>query len=169
MTFELQWLATFQSLKQEILRQEFNIRDVERKGLISIDSFSDLVTRSVHFNSIRISEFKTQLALLKTRGFFMPSGKVEFETFKAFHLISAHLDQISTAAKLYAASGNPLDKPAFERALRKVAGIEISERAVDLIFALFDKDQSGTLDFNEFAEALHHRAAGEMRQVPLKI
>jgi len=84
----------------------------------------------------------------------MPSGKVDFETFKAFHLMAANLDQIATAAKLYAASGHALDKKAFKRALNSVAGIDASDRAVDLVFALFDTDKSGTLDFDEFASTL---------------
>ena len=75
--------------------------------------------------------------------------------------MSQHLDQISLAGKLYAASGQPLNKVVFKRALAKVAEIEISDRAVDLVFAIFDKDRNGVLDYSEFATALRPRASLE--------
>lgn len=83
-------------LKDEILRQEFAVHDVEGNGLISVESFSELMTGNVHFNSVRVPAFKRNLNLLKTRGYLAPTGRIDFETFRAFHEMSQVCSSIYT-------------------------------------------------------------------------
>lgn len=168
LTFD-EFFGFVSDLKDQILFQEFNLRDMDRQGAIPVEAFSELVTNSVHFNSLRVPDFKRQVALLKTKGFFAPSGKVDFETFRAFHLMSQQLDDIGVAIKLYAASGKPLNQIVFKRVLERVAGLKVSNRVVDLVFAIYDKDGNGTLDLNEFIETMKIRNNSETYNVTIKV
>lgn len=104
------------SLKDEILRQEFLTYDVEGTGLISIEAFNELITSSVHFNSMKgISNFKKQLNVLKTRGFFAPTGRVDYDTFVAFHKLSQNIDDIGIAIQMYTAGGHSLRKGIIQK------------------------------------------------------
>lgn len=148
-----------ESFKDQLLMHEFLQHDVEGKNEISIESFNELITSSIHFNSINIPEFKKQLNLLKTRGFFKPTGRVDFETFKTFHLMSERIDDLKVAMQLYTASGKTLKKKDFTNILNRVANIEVAPKTVDLVFALFDKDGDGNLGFDEFVDVMEQRSA----------
>ncbi len=144
------------TLKDEILKQEFLAYDVENKGMISVEAFSQLIGNSVHFNGFNASSFKRGLNLLKTRGYLKPSGRIDYETFKGFHQMALHADKISFCIQLYTTAGKPLTKEAFTRALSKV-GMKVSEKTVELVFALYDKNGDGELDHGEFLKSLNQR------------
>jgi len=148
-----------ESFKDQLLLYEFLQHDVEGRNEISVESFNELITSSIHFNSINIPEFKKQLNLLKTRGFFKPSGRVDFETFKTFHLMSEKIGDLKVAMQLYTASGKSLKKKDFTIILNRVANIEVAPKIVDLVFALFDKDGDGNLAYEEFVDVLEQRSA----------
>ena len=151
-----------QSFKNQLLLYEFLQHDVEGCNEISVEAFNELITNSVHFNSINIPEFKKQLNLLKTNGFFRPSGRVDFETFKTFHLMSERIDDLKVAMQLYTASGKSLKKRDFTTILNRVAHIEVAPKVVDLVFALFDKNGDGNLDYQEFVDVLEQRNANAL-------
>jgi hypothetical protein len=60
----------FNKIKKEVLRQEFKRYDIEGKDLISIDSFTQLLSSSINFNTIYISDLKKRLNILKVKFFF---------------------------------------------------------------------------------------------------
>jgi Ca2+-binding EF-hand superfamily protein len=146
------------ALKDEVIRQEFKNYDVEGSGLISVESFSELITSSVHFNGIsKIPKFKKKLNLLKTNGHLKPSGRINFETFTAFHVMSETSDEIGKALKLYAEGGRPVHKQDFKRAVTVTTGFNLKPKTVDLIYALFDENNDGNLEYKEFVGVLKSR------------
>jgi hypothetical protein len=68
----------FNKIKKEVLRQEFKRYDIEGKDLISIDSFTQLLSSSINFNTIYISDLKKRLNILKVKFFFNFLKKVKF-------------------------------------------------------------------------------------------
>jgi Ca2+-binding EF-hand superfamily protein len=141
--------------KDLLQRLEFMQHDFEGRGFISVESFSELMTSTAHFNTVQnIPEFKRQLNLLKTNGFFAPSGRVDYETYKAFSHMSERINDISLALQLYTAPGRTVKKNDFVRALRNVGITEVPPKVVDLVFALYDTDRNGELDWKEFAAVL---------------
>ncbi|KAL9656235.1 hypothetical protein ABK040_007850 [Willaertia magna] len=126
--------------KEALLRQEFLLHDIEGNGLISVESFSELMTKSVHFNSTKIPEFKRQLNLLKTNGYFAPTGRIDFETFKAFNDMSQHLDDIGIMIQLYTISGRGMKKDEFKRNLKRITKLSLNDKVIDLIYAIYDKN-----------------------------
>lgn len=150
-----QFYAFVKSLKTEILRQEFFLYDPKQEGLISIDDFANIINESGNFTSLSLPKFKEHLERLQGKGFFKSTkDKVDFETFEAIHRLSQNLENISSAIKLYSATGKPLTKGIVLHALQQVAGLSLNPRTVDVIFGIFDKDQSGTLEFAEFESVL---------------
>lgn len=152
--------TTYQSFEEivlnyrdQVLKQEFSQHDFEQKGHISIEAFSELVTKSIHFNTITgVPEFKQKLNLLKTKGFFSPSGRVNYEIFKSFNILQNNSDDISKLIKMYAQSGNKIKKEDFSRAVRIISHVKLENNVVDLIYALFEKD--GSLDYKDFDQTL---------------
>jgi Ca2+-binding EF-hand superfamily protein len=159
-----EFLSFIEGFKDQLLLHEFLLHDVEGQNQISVEAFNELITQSVHFNSINVPQFKKQLNLLKTSGFFKPSGRVDFDTFKAFHKMSEHIDDLKLAMQLYTASGKDIRKDDFTRILGRVAGLKVPNRVVDLIFALFDKDGNGNLSYREFVSTLEQRQASALAQ-----
>jgi len=142
------------NLQEQVLRQEFLQHDFEGKDYISIEAFSELITKSIHFNTISgVSEFKQKLNLLKTNGFFSPTGRINFDTFRAFHILQDNSTDIAKLIKMYSESGNKIEKKDFSRAVRIIAHIQLEQDVVDLVYALFEKD--GSLDYKEFIETLN--------------
>ncbi|KAF0980894.1 hypothetical protein FDP41_012682 [Naegleria fowleri] len=143
--------------KNALLRQEFLQYDVEGNGLISVEAFSELMTKSVHYNSLQINDFKRQLNLLKTRGFFAPTGRINYETFKAFNDMARNMDDIALMIQLYTASRKGMKKEDFKSALERVAKIKVSDKVVDLVYAIYDKNGDGELDYKEFVSTMKTR------------
>jgi Ca2+-binding EF-hand superfamily protein len=151
------FLEFIDSFKEQLLLHEFLMYDVEGKNEISVEAFNELITRSVHLNSLNVPEFKRQLNLLKTRGFFKPSGRVNFETFKAFHIMSEHIEDLHLAMQLYASGGRELKKEDFTKILHKVLNVSFPPNVIDLVFALFDKNGDGNLSLKEFISVVQKR------------
>lgn len=103
-------------------------------------------------------QLKGHLERIRKQGLLKETNnQIDYETFKAFHLMSRNLDNISMGLRLYASQGNPIDKPAFKRALHQVAGVQCSDRTTDILFGLFDINGDNQLEFDEFIEALRAR------------
>mmetsp|Transcript_10498 Transcript_10498/g.15347 ORF Transcript_10498/g.15347 Transcript_10498/m.15347 type:complete len:434 (-) Transcript_10498:32-1333(-) len=143
-------------LKDEILRAEFMQHDPDQTNSITVESFSELMTDSVHFNSLRVPFFKRQLNLLKTKGYFRPSGRVDFDTYAAFHAISENIDDIATAIQIHTAGGNTLGPKQFKHALTSACSLHIPNKTIDLVYSIFDVDNNGSLDFDEFFKVMAH-------------
>ncbi|EFC45753.1 predicted protein [Naegleria gruberi] len=143
--------------KSALLKQEFLQYDVEGNGLISVEAFSELMTKSVHYNSTNISDFKRQLNLLKTRGFFAPTGRIDYDTFKAFNDMASHSEDIGIAIQLITSSRGGMKKQDFKFALERVAKIKVNDRVVDLVYAIYDKDKDGVLEYDEFMSTMKAR------------
>ena len=112
----------------------------------------------MHFNSIsKVPTFKKKLKLLKTNGFLKPSGRINFETFSAFHVMSQTSQEIGRALKLYSEGGRPVYKDDFKRAVAVTTGLTLKPKVIDLVYALFDENNDGNLEYKEFVEVLSSR------------
>jgi Ca2+-binding EF-hand superfamily protein len=94
---------------------------------------------------------------LKTNGYLKPSGRINFETFTAFHVMSETSDEIGKALKLYAEGGRPVHKEDFHRAVTVTTGFNLKPKTVDLVYALFDENNDGNLEYKEFVGVLKSR------------
>lgn len=148
-----EYAALVKKIKDLVLTQEFTQHDIEGKDLISVESFSELITHSIHFNSIGgLPEFKKKLNILKTNGYFAPSGKVDYPTFKAFHNMQAYSNDIGRLIKIYSDGGRVITRPDFKKAVKIITNVSLDDKVIDLVYALFEKDR--TLDYKLFVETL---------------
>eukprot|EP01080_Neovahlkampfia_damariscottae_P010333 gene10333-2748_t len=146
------------SLKMEVIRQEFKNYDTEGNGLISVESFSQLITSSMHFHSIsNVPSFKKKLNVLKTNGFLKPSGRINLQTFKSFHLMSETSEEIGRALKIYSEGERSIGKNEFKRAVHVTTGLILDSKVIDLVFALFDENNEGNLQYDKFVDILKTR------------
>jgi hypothetical protein len=155
-----QFAAQQKYLKDLVLKQEFKQHDVEGKELISVEAFSELITHSIHFNSIGgLGGFKQKLNILKTNGYFAPTGKVDFDTFKAFHNMQTFSNDIGRLIKIYSDAGKKILKPDFKKAVKLITNVSLDEKVVDLVYALFETD--GTLNYQQFIQTLNEKKGNE--------
>lgn len=138
------------SMKHELLKLEFTSRDKDGSGYISVEDFSELITNSKHFNSFHVPFFKKQLGLLKTKGYFRPTGRINFTIYEAFRVLSENLEDIESAMLLLQATNHPVNRELFTRSLNQVGKVTIPKNAIELIFAIFDDDGDGNINQEEF-------------------
>lgn len=62
---------------------------------------------------------------------------IDYQTYLDFYLMSQHLDDIDLALEFYRSMEVPLTKENTLSAIRKISGIPISDRVVDLVFAMY--------------------------------
>ena len=144
-------LHSIKTLKQSILQYEFKYHSKGAKTL-TYNQFYDVVSDSLFYNQTLSPELKKQLQLLKKK---KSIKYVDFETFEDFHSMSQNFAAIKKAVELYDSTGVALNKKNFKNAVQKVSGLKVNDRVVDLVFALFDEDNNGVLELDEFKQSLN--------------
>eukprot|EP01080_Neovahlkampfia_damariscottae_P003863 gene3863-7023_t len=139
------------TLKRSILQYEFKFHSNGSKTL-TYNQFFDIVNNSLFYNQTLSPELKKQLQLLKKK---KSIKYIDFETFEDFHSMSQNFSAIKKAVELYDSIGIDLNRKAFKNAVEKVSGLKVNERVVDLVFALFDEDNNGVLELEEFKQSLN--------------
>ena len=119
---------------------------------MTYNQFYDVVSDSLFYNQTLSPELKKQLQLLKKK---KSIKYVDFETFEDFHSMSQNFAAIKKAVELYDSTGVALNKKNFKNAVQKVSGLKVNDRVVDLVFALFDEDNNGVLELDEFKQSLN--------------
>jgi len=134
-------------LKLEILKAEFRQFDPENEGYISPTNFSKLITNSMLGSHLPFYIVNNIRSL--TNG--TEDARVGFDQWINFSRVMDQCDELAVAMQMFCSGGRALEKKDFHRAFRAVSHqTQISPQTVDLIYALFDKDGNGTLEYEEF-------------------
>lgn len=75
-------------------------------------------------------------------------------------------DDISEAVELYTASGAPLLKRDFTHAITSAGLKPLQPAEVDLLFALFDRNGDGSLEYDEFFSIMKSKISFHTREKP---
>ncbi|KAJ3410683.1 autophagy- protein 2 [Chytridiales sp. JEL 0842] len=139
-------------LHLEILKLEFNQYDVV-DGTISLSDFGrTIVSHSTPKNMTKL--------LRRASEFEVTDERVSFEQFVAFdQMTRTKLQDIELAYKYFPSLRHKAwSKQEFQTLMQRIAGVNLTKGQVDLIFFVFDNNQDGCLDENEFfKEALQGR------------
>lgn len=140
-----------QNLKAEIMELEFS--ELSR-GLPTI-SETDFATLLLKYTCISRDDREHYLQkFLKLK----PNGSISFKEYQTFCRFLDNIADFGIAIRMRSLAGRPVCKEDFRRAVRICAEEEMSDNLVDVIFALFDADGDGHLDYEEFV--------GKMKQWP---
>ena len=67
------------------------------------------------------------------------------------------INDIDTALTFYNIAGAPIERSTFKHVAHKVAGVELSDHVIDVVFVLFDEDGDGKLSNKEFISVMKQR------------
>eukprot|EP01061_Rhynchopus_euleeides_P000013 TRINITY_DN1000_c1_g1_i1.p1 TRINITY_DN1000_c1_g1~~TRINITY_DN1000_c1_g1_i1.p1 ORF type:complete len:366 (+),score=124.61 TRINITY_DN1000_c1_g1_i1:52-1149(+) len=136
------------SLRAEVWRAEFRSFDHNDSGTIRPDQFAALVTNSMLGSHLpfyivdNIRHMKTNVRL---------PAEIPYSAWETFNMILLNSQDIARLIQTFTAGGQDLDKDAFKRAVQiTVPGIGDITTPTDLIFAIFDRDRNGSLEYDEF-------------------
>eukprot|EP00276_Gloeochaete_wittrockiana_P018732 CAMPEP_0184345596 /NCGR_PEP_ID=MMETSP1089-20130417/13977_1 /TAXON_ID=38269 ORGANISM="Gloeochaete wittrockiana, Strain SAG46.84" /NCGR_SAMPLE_ID=MMETSP1089 /ASSEMBLY_ACC=CAM_ASM_000445 /LENGTH=424 /DNA_ID=CAMNT_0026675947 /DNA_START=81 /DNA_END=1355 /DNA_ORIENTATION=- len=131
------------SLRETVLELQFNTiatgapTITSQQFAISVVSYGNLSRNSTFFQS-KID----QLASNSTR--------ISLSEFKNFYKALDHIGEIDFALRTYVTLGDAFTKQDYKRAAKAVAGVDLTESQLDILFFIFDKDGDNKLDYDEF-------------------
>merc|ERR1719278_954161 len=83
---------------------------------------------------------------------------VTLEDYLNFYQVLNNINDIDTALQFYHIAGAPIERSTMKHVAHTVAGVDLSEHIVDVVFVLFDNDGDGKLSNKEFVSVMKQRA-----------
>ena len=69
-----------------------------------------------------------------------------------------NINDIDTALQFYHIAGAPIERSTMKHVAHTVAGVDLSDHIIDVVFVLFDNDGDGKLSNKEFVSVMKQRA-----------
>lgn len=177
-TLSVARMLEFQArLQRELNRIEFDRYQPDERDRISEVSFARLLIAYAGF-----SEAKKRKMLRRVREVFgkgveeeaegnekekggkaKAKGKAEkekgisFKQYAEFAQLLKCIADVDTALTFYHLAGASIDKATFKHVAVTVAGIELDDHVLDVVFVLFDEDGDLHLSNKEFVSVMKHR------------
>lgn len=86
--------------------------------------------------NVDLSKAAAQLTLLPPK----PRG-VSYEEVKAFFGLLDNISDVDTALTFYHMAGASVDRSTLQHVAKTVAGVDITDHVIDVVFALFDENR----------------------------
>merc|ERR1712083_966829 len=74
-----------------------------------------------------------------------------------FYQVLYSINDIDTALTFYHIAGAPIERSTFKHVANTVAGVNLSDHVIDVVFVLFDEDGDGRLSNKEFISVMKQR------------
>ncbi|EQC39562.1 hypothetical protein SDRG_02998 [Saprolegnia diclina VS20] len=157
-----EFIAVIQSLKEHLLRAEFDLYATERNGVKSISVHDFAVTLISCLDPKHLPSLLPRLQLLAAS-----DERVSWQEFVLFHsVIQNHLEGIKLAFELR--PEDEVNEEDFIKAAYIVSGVRLPEHIMAMVFRVFDANGNGTLDEDELLKILATRNQAALHKtVPL--
>ncbi|GIL46976.1 hypothetical protein Vafri_3832 [Volvox africanus] len=138
-------------LHEELVNLEFAHYDCNRQGSIPAVDFGRSLVAAADIRHVdrlldKVDSMTTDMA----------RERISFEDFQAVHGMRRNIHTLGVALEFFRQLDRLLSKEEFGKLLTKVAGVSLSRRVVEIIFAVFDNGRGG-LDVPAFLEAMQRR------------
>uniref|UniRef100_A0A1I8J1V8 Calcium uptake protein 1, mitochondrial n=2 Tax=Macrostomum lignano TaxID=282301 RepID=A0A1I8J1V8_9PLAT len=164
-TLSVARMLEFQArLQRELNRIEFDRYQPDERDRISELSFARLLITYAGF-----SEAKKRKMLRRVREAFgkgddegeddkaKASRGISFKQYVEFAQLLKCIADVDTALTFYHLAGAAIDKSTFKHVAVTVAGIQLDDHVLDVVFVLFDEDGDLHLSNKEFVSVMKHR------------
>jgi len=148
------------NLHHEVLRLEFSLYN-PKDGVISAESFAKSIV--VHASPVLRDGFMSRVKAISTMPKYAEKT-VEFEDFQNFNRVAMHATDMREAITKWS-NDNKFTKTTFSQAAYAVTGIHLEPIYVDLVFDVFDGENSGGIDSAVFSQVLSNRSTLALDQV----
>jgi len=138
-------------LKSDVLRMEYDMYVSQEKGFISQRDFGMLLVSYAHARDL--PQYIARAAALDST----PINLFNFDQFQNFNLLLEHMSEVETAMQLYQLNGRPFRKQDLLHLAKIICKSNINQQVIDTIMLVFDKNNDGTLDLDEFVTVCKRR------------
>ncbi|XP_006820556.2 calcium uptake protein 1 homolog, mitochondrial-like [Saccoglossus kowalevskii] len=139
-------------LQEEILKLEFNRFDPE-DGKITEGEFSD----SLLAYAALTEKKKTRMIKRVKKAFKEEPQGVTLQEFLSFTKLLRSIHDVDTALTFYHVAGAPIGHDTLKHVAKTVAGVDLSDHIVNVVFTLFDENNDGKLTHKEFVSVMKNR------------
>jgi calcium uptake protein 1, mitochondrial len=136
--------AVIHNIRTEVWKAEFRQYDVEKNNSITAEEFAELIAHQVlgsHLPYYLVNNIR------KLRG---TGDVVTLNMWLGLNEVMLHADELSTNVEMFSSSGAAVTKLDFRRLMRIAEMPALPKETVDLVFAVFDKNNDGTMEMDEF-------------------
>lgn len=132
------------NIRTEVWKAEFRQYDVEKSDRVTAEEFAELIAHQVlgsHLPYYLVNNIR------KMRG---TGDVVTLDMWLGLNEVMLHAGELSTNVEMLSSSGMAITKPDFRRLMRIAEMPTLPQETVDLVFAVFDKNNDGTMEMDEF-------------------
>uniref|UniRef100_A0A0K2TJ33 Calcium uptake protein 1 homolog, mitochondriallike [Bombyx mori] n=1 Tax=Lepeophtheirus salmonis TaxID=72036 RepID=A0A0K2TJ33_LEPSM len=141
---------------QKTLQREILVLEFKKKSrgdeFISDNAFADLLITYAGFNPTKKQRFIKRLTNLSdTTG-------ITLDEYLNFYQVLYNISDVDASLTFYHIAGAPIERKTLRHVARAVAGIELTDHLLDVVFTLFDDNGDGKLSNKEFISVMKQRA-----------
>ncbi|KPI88459.1 hypothetical protein ABL78_2421 [Leptomonas seymouri] len=136
--------AIIYNIRTEVWKAEFRQYDVDKSGSITAEEFAELIAKQMlgsHLPYYLVSNIR------KMHG---TGDVVTLDMWLGLNEVTLHADELSTNIEMFSSSGLTISKSDFRRLMRIAEMPALPKETIDLVFAVFDKNNDGTMEIDEF-------------------
>ncbi|EPY24894.1 Ca2+ binding protein, contains EF-hand motif (ISS) [Strigomonas culicis] len=148
------------SIRMEVWKAEFRQYDEDRNDRITAEQFSELIASQVlgsHLPYFLVNNIR------KLRG---DTNTISLDMWIGFHEVLLHAEELGEAIELYAASGLPVTRQGFQRAVRVTGIPPLPDDTINVLFSVFDKNNDGTMEMEEFLSIMKKKMSYHYQAKP---
>ena len=137
-----------------VLKEEFHRYEPE-DNTISEKDFCELL-----LSYSEVTDQEKKVYMKRVRKAFNPKEThpgITFDQLKAFNVFLSSIFEIDVALGMYHAAGASITKDDFKRVSKAVAGIELDDHLIDVVFVIFDENNDNELSHKEFIDIMKGR------------
>jgi len=150
-------------LQTEILRLEFDrkmseatCRDAAHNRRISETDFAELLIVYAGFPDKKKARMVKRVK--RTFGQGGDNEGISLQDYLSFYQVLYAINDIDTALTFHTMAGAPIERSTMKHVAKTVAGVDLSDHVVDVVFVLFDENGDGKLSNREFISVMKQRA-----------
>lgn len=142
-----------QQLQTEILSLEFQRKDPDDCGKITEGEFCELL---LAYAGLPVKRKIKMLKRVKKAFKDSHKGISRDDYLKFFHFLN-NINDVDTALTFYHIAGASIDPATLKHVARTVAGVDLDDHVVSVVFTIFDENLDGQLSNKEFVAVMKNR------------
>ncbi|XP_072051347.1 calcium uptake protein 1, mitochondrial-like [Amphiura filiformis] len=145
--------STFQrKLRESLLKMEFDRFNPE-DGKITERNLGQYLLVYAELPKVRSNKMLKRVK----KKFSEDEQGVTFKEFMDLQKFLRSISDVDTALSFYHVAGAAIDPGTLKHVAKMVAGVQLTDRVVDIVFTLFDENDDGRLSHKEFVSVVKHR------------
>jgi len=137
-----------------VLKEEFDRFEPEDDTITEKD-FCELL-----LSYADVSDQEKKVYMKRVRKAYNPKETnpgITFNQLKAFNVFLGSIFEVDIALGMYHAAGASINKTDFKRVSKAVAGVELDDHLIDVVFVIFDENNDNELSHKEFIDIMKGR------------